>query len=331
MKIDPNHDSTQNDRALSRLYKSGAKNTPPPALDRKILDYAANNNKPGIGDSHFGGGWKVPLSLAASVLLVFTILLQLDKNPEQLPEELPPLPTSEKPDILSVPVDHDFVEDENRSLNEALEAQSKVNDNQDTIGLDVEEALKDHTTRVSPAVSENKAEARKKLQRQNQGVISQPKAILEQSAPSNNYRSRSEAEQKREIAPQETSQPIQEFSKEPTSKAKQSTAQENAAGENTTTENIGHKEAMQLESNPVLKPMPAGKDDSLILDKIGKKTEGAAEFATLPAHKWLQSIEELIINEDYAEASRQLKEFKQSHPEIDVADLEAKIPYLDKL
>ncbi len=329
MNIDHNNDSAQNDKALSKLYKSGVKNKPPLELDRKILDYAANKNKPGFNDSHFGGGWKVPLSLAASVLLVFTILLQLDKNPDQLPKELPPLPTSEKADIFSTPADSDLTNDKNRSLNETSDSQPNPNDYNDVVGFDAEEALND---RAAPTDSKSKAEARKKLQRQNQGVISQPESTLEQSAPNNDYRTRSEAEQKREITPQNTPKSMQDISKEPainsTNKAKQSSIQEyeNAAGENVATESIESEDAMLLESNQMQKSVPARKDGSLIGDETETKTGDTTEFATLPAKDWLQSIKELIKNEDYAEASLQLEKFKQAHPEINVSNLETKIP-----
>lgn len=334
MNIDPN-----DDQALTKLYKSGAKETPSSQLDRKILDYAVNKNRPGLGGSHFGGDWKVPLSLAASVLLVFTILVQLDKNPEQLPKDLPPLPSTEKKaDVLSVPADSEFGYDKNRSLNEAFESpsesESQAKSNKNGIEFEAEESLGNSATPALPAIPENKVEARKKLQRQNQEVLSQPEAILEQSAPSDDYQPSSEAVQSREVSPQKTPQRAPELSKdslkepakESAGKAKQSTVQENNGDRSATTESIERDEAIQLESNHAQQPASSREDDSLIVDKIEQEAEDEAEFAALPVDDWLLTIEKLIANENYAEAVRELEKFKQAHPEINVLDLESKIP-----
>ncbi len=37
-------------------------------------------------------------------------------------------------------------------------------------------------------------------------------------------------------------------------------------------------------------------------------------------------IEKLIAKKDYAEAARQLQKFKQTHPKVNVEDLDSKIP-----
>ena len=92
----PNHpqNDRKDDEVLAQLFKKGAKEAPPAKLNSKILNYAANPDKsvtaPTSVGSHFGGGWKVPLSMAASVVVVFALLVQLDQTPQQL--ELPPIP-----------------------------------------------------------------------------------------------------------------------------------------------------------------------------------------------------------------------------------------------
>lgn len=84
----------QDDQVLAQLYKEGAKNTPPAKLNYEIISYAtnANQNIPSHKQvsSHFDDGWKVPLSMAASVVIVFALLVQLDQSPQQL--ELPSTP-----------------------------------------------------------------------------------------------------------------------------------------------------------------------------------------------------------------------------------------------
>ncbi len=72
--------NSKDDQVLQQLYKKGAKQAPPSELDQKILDYAANQAQDKRGKKSFSGNWKVPLSLAASVVLVFALLVQLDKN-----------------------------------------------------------------------------------------------------------------------------------------------------------------------------------------------------------------------------------------------------------
>ena len=88
------NNETQDDKVLARLYKEGAKEPSPKELDEKILNYAAENKKPSPGGSLFAGDWKVPVSMAASVVLVFALLVQLDQQPNQT--EIPPLPRTEK-------------------------------------------------------------------------------------------------------------------------------------------------------------------------------------------------------------------------------------------
>ena len=60
-------------------------------------------NAPLLSGSHFGAGWKVPLSLAAGVVLVFTLLVQLDRNPP--PSEIVSIPVGDKSRSESTPAD----------------------------------------------------------------------------------------------------------------------------------------------------------------------------------------------------------------------------------
>ena len=93
--------SPQDDHVLAQLYKEGAKNTPPAKLNYEIISYATNTNQniPSHKqvNSHFDGGWKVPLSMAASIVIVFALLVQLDQSPQQL--ELPSIPN------ISIPME----------------------------------------------------------------------------------------------------------------------------------------------------------------------------------------------------------------------------------
>ncbi len=55
-------------------------------------------------------------------------------------------------------------------------------------------------------------------------------------------------------------------------------------------------------------------------------TEEDLDFVPLPVENWLLMIELLVAKKDYAEAARQLNKFKQAHPNVNVEDLDSKIP-----
>ena len=94
---------SQDDKVLANLYKVGAKETPPPELDKKILDYAASKHKTKRSSSYFSGGWKIPLSLAASITIVFAIIMQIEQMPDQT--EIPRIPASEPANNLPAHID----------------------------------------------------------------------------------------------------------------------------------------------------------------------------------------------------------------------------------
>jgi len=80
-----NETNNQKDNeVLTQLYKTGANETPPAKLNYEIIKYAAdaqvNTESPIEGSSHFGGGWKVPLSMAACLVVVFGLLVQIDQG-----------------------------------------------------------------------------------------------------------------------------------------------------------------------------------------------------------------------------------------------------------
>ncbi len=108
---DTQNNQSQDDEVLAELYKAGANETAPAKLNYKITNYAKNSDKQ-LSSSHFAGDWKVPLSLAASVVVVFGLLVQLDQSPEQL--ELPSIPE------LSAPVESTQSKDIKQSESDAL-------------------------------------------------------------------------------------------------------------------------------------------------------------------------------------------------------------------
>lgn len=133
------NNETQDDKVLARLYKEGTKETSPKELDEKILNYAAENKKPSLGGSLFAGDWKVPVSMAASVVLVFALLVQLDQQPNQT--EIPPLPRTEK-----------FDESYKQTFENATDS--------DTM-LEVEELTGRSESRVTQSLSEDEYRSKK--------------------------------------------------------------------------------------------------------------------------------------------------------------------------
>ena len=284
---------SQDDQVLKRLYKEGAKEAPSAKLDEKILEYAANKNKSKGGDSHFGGGWKVPLSLAASVVLVFAILVQLDQSPEQL--EMPPMPTSDKSDTQSAPADELFETD----------SEVPIYDKQ------------------------NKEESKRKLE---QEVMSGPESTLEKSQQSENFRLNNEGNLKQapeEGALGSSSQTKPKVSTPSASGAKypkktrerfedsaKDSSSKSGVDDIAPARSVEQKSTQEIQSEEVI--MQDRADEPIV--------EGELEYAPLPVEDWLLMIEQLIAQKDYAEAARQLEKFKQAHPKVNVEDLEAKLP-----
>lgn len=320
---------SQDDQVLAQLYKKGAKESPSPELDRKILDYAAKKNTPVHGSSHFGGGWKVPLSLAASVVLVFAILVQLDRSPEQL--EMPPIPTSDKSDVKSVPMDELKSDDFSRSVGDKLATDRDI-------GFEAEESSGRTETQAPSTEIPGKLEPRKK--RELKETISQPETTLEQSRQYDDYRLNNELELEQTPAesppvsspsakpkvsnvpapeisrPTKTPERMQEMSKDASRARKPSTSQDGLGSANgAAVESMAPERAISAESKQTQQSQ--AREDTSIEEE---------DFAPMPVEDWLLLIEQLLARKDYAEAARQLEKFKQAHPTENVEDLESKIP-----
>ena len=77
---------------LSRLYEVGAKEEPTAELDATILNAARESVKSTSGRYPFSGGWRVPASLAAVLLVGLAVILQLQQQGEEvlMPGEMLP-------------------------------------------------------------------------------------------------------------------------------------------------------------------------------------------------------------------------------------------------
>jgi len=298
---------SQDDQVLAQLYKEGAKNTPPAKLNYEIINYAANANQniPSHKQvsSHFGGGWKVPLSMAASIVVVFALLVQLDQSPQQL--ELPPIPD------ISIPVEPKLRQPQDKVL-KSQPATEELYEAEESLANDISSFKND--TKGSDKYSQGTDVLIIDKQMQTEP---QPSTDSIQTRRSTNKNAEQKIDKSQAVEKQ-----IQESSKDVLSNG-------------TETAPSGDMQPRPISEKPVTQ----GREDTLTasdmavdteIESDGAKTQSKAEneqgFAPIPVEDWLLMIERLIARKDYAEAARQLVKFKQAHPKINVDDLDAKIP-----
>ena len=190
----------QDDQVITKLYKEGAKETPPPKLDQIILNYAASKNK--RSSSYFSGGWKVPVSLAASITIVFAIIMQIEKMPDQI--EIPQIPASGKTDNQPAPVDESSIDAKKRSKakdaparredklapmksTKKNEVTKKLNQHQQ---LPQSQALEEELQNFDSALSADEAEA---------GALTSPESVSTQSPKESSIQKR---QKKFNVAPE---------------------------------------------------------------------------------------------------------------------------------
>lgn len=314
MTNDPQNKS-RDDEVLAKLFKQSAKETSPAKLDHAILNYAASPEKStatsnSIG-SHFGGGWKVPLSMAASVVVVFALLVQLDQNPQQL--ELPSIPE------ISAPTEHSeelheadetfsddslsFIKDRKESGLGSQSSDTLILETPATINktekLKTESAERAHTQQeltTIPSATANKAKSKQDYAAPKPETLAKPQVMKKQMQVP--------AKDRLKInVPATASDGVtQERSMQ---KHRDNNNTSTLAADSESTEDLTAESAEELYSSPI-------------------QTE--AEFAPIPVEDWLLMIEKLVAQKDYAEAARQLAKFKQAHPKVNVEDLDAQIP-----
>lgn len=300
--------NSNDDDVLAQLYKAGATDIPPVSLDNKILDYATSAKKSSHVGSHFGGGWKVPLSMAACLVLVFGILVQVDQSSQLL--EVPPIPE------LVIP---------NESNNLKLDQQTTVMDSieaeEDSSAIDgrlMDDSFVDDTAAGSQEITiQSKEKALKKVQPEmTRERIQLEKQIIEPSKAEKNI-------------PIETKQPT-EPNRNAASKHREVESSEGFANK---PESIQKQTQEPLRAEPALgETMQRSVTEDLMQNQptpdspADNEVKSAQEYAPIPVEDWLLMIEKLIARKDYAEAARQLQKFKQAHPKINVEDLDAKIP-----
>ena len=333
------NNSSQDDQVLARLYKEGAKETPPAKLNYEIINQAANAEKPASVSSHFGGGWKVPLSLAASVVVVFGILVQLDQSPQQL--ELPPIPE------VSAPAGSKSGKSDNAQFSDKYEANEAMSDDTSSYSKDskeldydaledapieeraVEESLhRKNQQEAQPSIIQSKPGAKKKVEQKQEVVREHQK--LEPSLENSKLSNIDRIEEKLNTdAPTTSTLNTHKPAESPASTTSQKSANSLDNRSNVQDEGMRQQRLLKNELPHALESATTTSDLAAEPEaqSSGAMTEDAEqEFAQIPVEDWLLMIEKLIARKDYAEAARQLQKFKQAHPKVNVEDLESKIP-----
>lgn len=351
---------SQDDKVLEQLYKKAAKETPPAKLNSEIINYAANPNKTAetsspVG-SHFGGGWKVPLSMAASVVVVFALLVQLDQSPQEL--EFPPIPE------LSIPTEQNSIESKDDALNsqpadnqlneeiyeaeESLDDDSSFSDEKKESDMDSNSAgalIFDKPIRTESQPSTDSTQIKRKLDNkieQKQETSRdryQTQPALENSNRFDELQSQSNEPATTPKAPTSTTsatkpktnegfspklvkpQTIEKKMQEPVNGSSIGNASEVSKG-SVMQQRSMNKESLDRKGEKTSSDMAADTE----LDEADEHTETQGEFAPIAVEDWLSMIEQLVAKKDYAEAARQLEKFKQAHPKVNIEDLDAKIP-----
>jgi len=342
------HNNPRDDEVLAQLYKKGAKETPPAKLNYEIINYAANPDKsattPSQVGSHFGGGWKVPLSMAASVVVVFALLVQLDQSPQDL--ELPPIPE------LSTP-------SEQESKDNALKSQPQATEESEKL-FEAEESYADD----APSFENDRKES--DLDSQDTGALIIDKPAQTKDKLDKKPEQKLEASRERDRLQQalEKSKPVDEVRMQnnepattPASPASKPAAKSKSDGSyapklakpqatkkqmQVPEKEVLNGDASKAASGAVMQERSIS-EESIIRDdnqnsadmaadtelgdaEVQNESQVKGEFVPIPVENWLLMIEKLVAQKDYAEAARQLGKFKQAHPKVNVEDLEAKIP-----
>ena len=117
----------QNESSLSRVYKATAKETPPVELDTRILERArqAVRRQARVGRSPFANNWKIPVSLAAVlVLTVGLVTFMFEKTDTPLLPETVPAPSPDSALEQEAPL----IPDKSREADDMLRSDQPVDE-----------------------------------------------------------------------------------------------------------------------------------------------------------------------------------------------------------
>ena len=274
--------------------------------------------------SHFCDGWKIPLSLAVGVVLIFAMLVQLDQNSQQLEllhareisiSSAPKSPEEAYQAEESIANDISLFK---RSIKEPdSQDRTDSNVNGSKINQSADQEVQPSITQIQP-ITNRKAEQQTNSEHENQEILQG--GILKKAKPSNGIRFQDKSK------PNEVN--TQKLDKPSATKKKIESSIDDSTDSFTATVPAKVMQPKSIKEISKHKELPSSREDSLGTSRIldnepEKETKG---FAPVPVENWLLMIETLVARKDYAEAARQLEKFKKVHPKVNVEDLDAKIP-----
>ncbi len=335
-----NNESSQDDKVLAQLYKEGAKEGPPEKLNQDIIKYAANASKPDVTKhkvgSHFGGGWKVPLSMAACLVVVFALLIQLEQSPQSL--ELPPIPeitssTNSKDELFKSKTSPSESNAEEGIAEVMADEAPTIQQEAGKLGgatSDMINLKEKQTSTITPNTQKAKSNSDRQLSQEPLHKPSRERLIPEDRLENANRADKLHTDTMEQITPT-PHKPITTESK--SSKPHVAKKQMQLSNDDALT-NQSETSSSETFSDGIQSRSIATDSSEQEADVAGTKpepksgidSEKGQEFAPIPVEDWLLMIEQLVARKDYAEAARQLEKFKYKHPKVNVDDLDTKIP-----
>ena len=347
MSETPRPDWTEHDAKLAALYRAAALDEPPPALDDAIRAAArrAVASKPRIAGLPFSRSWRVPLSIAAVVLLSVSLVTVMR---EEAPEvALPPRADTPPPDTdRKLAASAPAAGESNTAVPQTL---LRGEQKPKSVGLKPPQQAQStgigiHGYTVSPEpVTESKKEMAAANRLETAGASSAP-LFAKRAAPEafpgtadthedkvtatpGKLRQSAKEEVRRDVgvsveaqqrleAVKPTRSPAETGARTPGPVATPAAASARAAGAATEGKDQLRLEAdsvtressrANVQATPVAKP--------LALPPASQMTGTVQAYADLPPAKWLERIEELRKQGKFEAATTSLAEFKQRYPD----------------
>ncbi|MBI4191287.1 MAG: hypothetical protein HY525_12215 [Betaproteobacteria bacterium] len=312
----------ERDEQLAALYRAAAHDEPPPALDDAIRAAArrAVASKPRLAGSPFSRSWRVPLSIAALIVLSVSLVTLID---EEGPPAITPPPRAEAP-----PADTDRKPAAGQSA--AIVPLRKDTVEADQVAATASSAPAPLAKRAPPDAFPGVADAR-------DNKVTAPAEKARQSGKEEARREVGavSAEADRRLAEAKPSRPAEAAARAPVPAAAPATAPAPAAGAASEAKAQLRSEAISADSAareserarvqavpapPAAKPapVPAAKP---VAPRPAPQMAGAIQtYVNLPPEKWLEQIESLRKQGKLEEARTSFAEFRKRYPDYPLPD-----------
>jgi hypothetical protein len=333
------HDDMERDGKLTALYRAAGEEAPPAALDDAILAAAhrAVGARPRPAGFAFGHAWRVPLSIAAVLVLSVSLVTVMREEAPELTEapyaeppaakvEPKPVAAADAGTALSAP---GFVPDEQRSKSIGLKAPASstaVGMRQPESGDRAAPSRKEKT--ADPLVAET-ATVQELAKRRDAPavVIAQSERGLAPAAPPASEAARSNAPKDSRLQPPTASAPAANVVEKKAQVPGETAAPARAERESRFREapapapapaQVLDKAAAAAQSGPSADMRQAAPA------RAAPRAEGVMgkleSDAGLPPEKWLERIEELRKQGKFEEAKASLAEFRKRYPDYQLPD-----------